>query len=484
MDTTTRRSAILLARLSDNREDLDLTEEGIPASLDDQIKRMRERADQLGWDVYKVIKNPRLSAYKKRKIRLPNGETAYRVFRPDLREALDHLSTGRANAMIALDLDRAFRDPRDLQDLIDVVENSRHSIVVESVTGSLHMEKGRDNFDAEIRVLVANKSSRDTGRRVSACRERQALAGKNGGGGNRPFGFLADRVTVDPAEESIVVDCAHRLLQGVSLRSMASELRTRGVPTVTGAQWSAETLRDMLMRPRNAGQMVHKGEVVGPAPWAPIVAPDVHAAVVAVLTDPDRRTGPGGQVKYLGSGLFLCGVCADGATCNVRVAGRSPAYRCADKAHLVRSVAHVDALVTALIIGRLSRPDAADLISRPTSDVDVEGLRARRAAIRETLDEMARDRADGLIDRAQLIAGTNRAKAQLGEIDDILHTATVDSPLRPLIDAADPAKVWEVLLLADRRLVLAEMMTITILPCGQRGSGFDPSSVAYKWRTS
>src|SRR6266511_4840806 len=49
--------AILLARLSDKREDVDLTDEGIPRSLEDQIQRMRDRAGQLGWDVWKVIKN-------------------------------------------------------------------------------------------------------------------------------------------------------------------------------------------------------------------------------------------------------------------------------------------------------------------------------------------------------------------------------------------------------------------------------------------
>ena len=68
-----QRRAILLARLSDKREDVDLTDEDIPASLDDQIQRMRDRAARLGWDVYKVIKNPRLSAYKKRKVTLPDG---------------------------------------------------------------------------------------------------------------------------------------------------------------------------------------------------------------------------------------------------------------------------------------------------------------------------------------------------------------------------------------------------------------------------
>ena len=34
------------------------------------------------------------------------------------------------------------------------------------------------------------------------------------------------------------------------------------VPTVTGTPWSAETLRDILLRPRNAGFMIHKGKIL------------------------------------------------------------------------------------------------------------------------------------------------------------------------------------------------------------------------------
>ena len=239
----------MLARLSDKRDDVDLTDEGIPLGLDDQIQRMRDRAGGLDWDVWKVIKNPRLSAYKRRKVTLPDGRREYRVWRPDLREALADLSAGRADALLCLDLDRAFRDPKDLQDLADVVEFSPHSIVVESCTNSLHMEKGHDNFDAEVRVLVANKASRDAARRVSMARERQARNGQFGGG-RRPFGFclgppdvpdgaMPDEVvcpwhggrsckagvtTID-YEIEVVADCSHRLLQGLTLRALAAELR-------------------------------------------------------------------------------------------------------------------------------------------------------------------------------------------------------------------------------------------------------------------
>jgi hypothetical protein len=296
---------------------------------------MRDRAAQLGWDVYKVIKNPRLSAYKKRKITLPDGRREFRVWRPDLREALADLWAGRANAMVCLDLDRAFRDPKDFQDLVDVVEHAGHRIEVESCTNSLHMEKGYDNFDAEIRVLVANKASRDTARRVAAVRERKARNGEYGGG-RRPFGFCAGPprlpdgadpgeyvcawhggrtckagVTTIKDETDVIADCSARLLQGVSLRALAAELRTNQVPSVTCAEWSAETLREVLLRPRNAGLLVYRGKVVEgvQAPWEPIVDPEVFEAVRLLLTEPARRTGPGAAPRWLGYGIYRCGVC-------------------------------------------------------------------------------------------------------------------------------------------------------------------------------
>src|SRR6266511_5647611 len=95
-------------------------------------------------------------------------------------------------------------------------------------------------------------------------------------------------------EIEVIADCSHRLLQGVSLR-LAAELRDGEVPTVTGAPWTAETLRDILLRPRNAGFMIHKSQILDgvAAPWEPIVSPEVYAAVHDLLTDPSRRSGPG-----------------------------------------------------------------------------------------------------------------------------------------------------------------------------------------------
>jgi hypothetical protein len=471
---------------------------------------MGERAGQLGWDVWKVIKNPRLSAYKRRKITLPDGRREYRVFRPDLREALADLAAGRATALLCLDLDRAFRDPKDLQDLIDVVEHSPHSIVVESVTGSLHMEKGRDNFDAEIRVLVANKASRDTARRVAAARERQALNGQYGGG-RRPFGFCCGApavpdgavpadvvcpwhggrdcksgITAIKSETDVIADCSQRLLQGVSLRALAAELRSTDIPTVTGAPWSAETLRDVLLRPRNAGLTVYRGEIMEgvAAPWEPIVSREVFNAVHALLTDPSRRQGPGAAARWLGTGVYRCGICTPPGTVTdrpvtvqVTLGGRAPRYRCKDNNHLARNVAHIDTVVFAHVVYALTHPRAYELLAAPAPDVDAPALRAEKKAIRGRLDLMAEDEVLGLKTRAQVIAATKRANVRIEEIDDLLNATVTDDPLADVVNSPDPVKAWNDMPTADQRVIVDRLCTVTILPSGRRGRGFDPTTV-------
>src|SRR5690606_7696397 len=97
-------------------------------------------------------------------------------------------------------------------------------------------------------------------------------------------------ITQIATEADVIADCSHRLLQGVSLRALALELRDKQVPTVTGAEWSAETLREIMLRPRNAGLLVYRGQIVEgvEAPWEPIVKREVFEAVHTLLTEPAR----------------------------------------------------------------------------------------------------------------------------------------------------------------------------------------------------
>ena len=205
------------------------------------------------------------------------------------------------------------------------------------------------------RSLDTRSSTQSNG--SSAAKAQAAAAGRYRGG-RRPFGYESDGVTVRPAEAAIVADASDRVLAGESLHSVARDLNARGVVTSTGGAWKPTELRGMLLRARNAGIVEHNGHEVGPAEWEPIVDSAVWRNLRRLLTAEGRRPRSLDH-RWLGSGLYLCGVCADGTTmlsASARTgAGRSvPSYRCRNGNHLTRVAQPLDDLVTALVIERLS----------------------------------------------------------------------------------------------------------------------------------
>ena len=88
--------------------------------------------------------------------------------RPGFREMLDDITTGRVNGLLAEDLDRIVRDPRDLEDLLDACALTGAS--ARSLSGSLTLTDGGTEAEksmARVLVAMANKASADTARRVS-----------------------------------------------------------------------------------------------------------------------------------------------------------------------------------------------------------------------------------------------------------------------------------------------------------------------------
>ncbi|MFI7610688.1 recombinase family protein [Nonomuraea terrae] len=485
MSAYTPQRAVILCRISDARDE-DTT------GVDDQEKHCRQWAEAHGWNVWKVVVENDVSAYKRRKIQLPDGTYGLRTIRPGLRDAITWLSTGEADGLIAYDLDRAVRDPRDLEDLIDTVEMRRPRPPVTSVTGSLSLANDGEITMARVLVAVANKASRDTARRVSNARLRMATNGEYGGG-IRPFGFLKDGVTVEPTEAAEIVKATEALLAGASLRSVVRSINDAGVRTSRGKVWSTTELRDMLKRARNAGLAVHKGEVVGKASWPAIVPEESWRAVVALLADPARRTSPGNRARWLGSGIYICGGCGDTVICSRSGGLRNPCYRCRPPRagaqrpgkHVTRTAAPLDEFVEELIIERLSRPDAVELPLQDQGE-DVAPLHGEAVTLRARLDELAMLHADGAIDARQLMTGSTRLRSQLKEIENRITAASQGSVFAGVVGTEDTRATWKGLDLGRKRAILDALMTVTILPTrygrGPDGSYFDPASVRIDWK--
>jgi site-specific DNA recombinase len=147
----------------------------------------------------------------------------------------------------------------------------------------------------------------------------------------------------------------------------------------------------MLRRPRNAG-LASYGDETFPAEWTAIVPETAWRAVVSILSNPERRTNTTGssRVRWLGSGLYVCGICGEPALRVTHSGGgkRQPAYRCKvrdntrQSGHVTRAAQQLDDYVERIIVARLQRSDVAELFTEAAGcEVDTTALHAEAAAI-------------------------------------------------------------------------------------------------------
>jgi DNA invertase Pin-like site-specific DNA recombinase len=489
-----------------NREDGDMTDSTLYLRLSDfrddsdgfagREARLRAEADRLGWTVARVVvendvvtangngRTRPASAFKRRKVTTPGGKTEWRVYRPGFRSILE-LDIPAGRSLLCEDLDRACRDPRDLEDLVDAVAVHRAS--ARSISGSLTLTDGGTDSEvtmARIMVTMANKSSRDTARRVAAKRGDLAAAGAYGGG-RRPFGYRPDPGAPKHAKTLLVVEseaaeirnAAGQVLANVALRAIARDWRDRGVPSVTGAQWSAETVRDVLVKPAVAGLVPAPGGSLAAASWPAILEHETWEALRAKLSDPARRTNGGNanEPRYLLSGIARCHC---GSQVKVNGGKRAPAYACKEHAHLRRNAAGADATVAAHIVAWLGSEDAADLLRPPSRPgVDVAALRRESAKLAAIGEKQAGMHALGDITDAEYRAGARARKDRLAAIASTLQAGTERDPLAEFRDAPDAGAVWESLTLPRRREIARLLADVTLMPATFRGSGFDAASV-------
>ncbi|WP_236789383.1 recombinase family protein [Amycolatopsis sp. GM8] len=270
-----------------------------------------------------------------------------------------------------VDIDRATRDPRILEDLIDAVE--LYGVYVVSMTGNIDLSSDAGISAARNLVNQRNAESRNTSRRVIDGKRRAARAGKNHDGPNRAFGWRKDRLTLNKRESAHIRKAVPRILAGVSPLTVAREWNERGIPTVTGVQWRSATIRNMFLRPRMCGMVVYRGEILkddtgSPArgKWEPILTDDEYANIVRAWTPAEQSEhsrvggkGRGYRTIHLLSPFVRCG------KCNARMVGsnrRDPRsgnlveiYRCPAKGQggcgsIARVAAPIDAYVKALAI--------------------------------------------------------------------------------------------------------------------------------------
>ncbi|WP_433787202.1 recombinase family protein [Actinomycetospora sp. CA-101289] len=404
--------------------------------------------------------------------------------RPAFEALLGVVRAKQVDIVVAWALDRLARTARDRLALIDACRDA--GVMIALARGSdIDPTTPAGRLTAGVLGEVAQheidaKSDRQRRAAVQAAQQGRRI------GGRRPFGYGDDGMTVRDDEAAAVRRGYQDLFEGVPLARIARDwnaqgfrtgqrsyrARTRGEPTT----WRADAVRRVLSNPRNAGIRAHLGEEVGPALWPALVDVETFRAACAVLADPGRNTGGMGRAhRQLLTGIGLCGVC--GATVHGGGASHGkPVYRCTVSSHLSRLRDPVDDFVTRVIVGRLGRADAVDLLvdhDRP----DAGALRDEAAMLRARLDSLATEFADGELTASQLRTATERLRARLAEVQTAQAEAGRASILSPLVAADDVAAAWDALDVDRRRAVIDALVVVRLHPPGRGTRIFRPETV-------
>lgn len=448
------------------------------AGVQRQEKDCRELARRRGWKVARVYEDNDLSAW--------NGKP-----RPQYEELLHDIRSGVLDAVLVWHLDRLHRTPRELEEFIDLCQDVGLSNVA-TVTGDLDIDNSDGLFQARILVAVGRKSSDDSSRRIRRKMEDIAIEGRPSGGGKRPYGYEKDGVSIRKDEAKVIREAARRVERGEGLLTIANDLNTRGVETVSGGPWSTRTLKRILTQPRWAGLREHKGTVIGDAAWPGILKQDQHHRLRAILLDGSRSNGGTTARKYLLVGFCYCGPCSTRLVSRSRGRTGSRSYQCSSMppyqgcGRLSILAGPMEDLVRDAIFQALDGPRLAKVV-RSMNGYDkaqaelTKSLRDDEAA----LEQLAVDHYSAkLISRAEFLAARRDIETRIENSRARLSRSTDAGVLAALPSGGALRQAWDSKGLDWRRSVISAVLDrIVVAPATIRGRNrFDPTRVELIWK--
>lgn len=429
-----------------------------------QEAECRRFAEARGWTVVDVYVDNDISAYRGRR-------------RPAYLQLLEDLKAGKTAGVVAWHPDRLHRSPKELESFIDVIDAAGATVATVQA-GDLDLSTASGRMTARIVGAVARHESEHKSERNCSKHLQLAQAGKVPGGGTRPFGFAADRVTVRESEAVVVRELVGRVASGESLHGLVLDLDGRGIKTPGGSPWRSTSLRRMLISGRIAGLREHRGEVAAEAVWPAIVDRATWEAARRILTDPNRRLSHAPRSYLLTGGLAVCGICEaqlharprdDKRRCYVCAAG--PNYGGCGK---IRALAEpLEDYVVEAVLHRLDGDGLARALAERPGVGPVST--AELASVERQLDELALMFAAGEIGRREWLVARQDSEARRKALAAALAVGSRGSALAQLAGSGPIRERWDPLSFARQRAVLVAAVDRVVVGPAVRGRNFfDP----------
>lgn len=460
------------SRISEDPHD---TRAGVDRQAKDSAAYVRRR----GGRVSKTYVENDTSAFKRRRTLLvePDGTQryGYRVIRPVFQQMLTDLRSGVITAAVVYDLDRFVRDPRDLEDAIEVAQHYGRTVVDHSGTLDLSTDAGRAM--ARVMTAMANKASADTSRRVSAWHRHRALQGAPLVG-HRPFGWNDDRLTLHPIEGPILREWIDRALAGETYSAIARDAQAAGIVGTRGKPFMASSMRRVMLSERVCGYRTLNGSLLtddAGAPvlgaWEAICTPQEWATLTGRWT-PIKSLGGNRHTerrKYLLSGVIRCGKCGKGMCGTVRSGREGWVYKCPAKDRggcggTQRNGPRLDEFVMTYVAELLPekgvRPSATHPVCRALEDAQhrLSETTSAYAAGKMTSDTFYK-----------LLPALEAAVTDLKRRQPRARLALVTKNIK---------KAWADLPLPTRRIVIREYISaVEVLPLDVPRHGWEPDKI-------
>lgn len=351
------------------------------------------------------------------------------------------------------------------------------------------VDLGNDDglFMARIFAAFAAKESGRKSERLRRKARQNAEAGKPGGGPNRPFGYEADKITVNPVEAELIQQIVRRVLAGESIRSIATWLDAERIPTSAGAEWRTSTVRMILKSPRIAGLRSHLGEVVGPAIWDPIITVEQRQQLLNVLAA-KIATGRRTPRSYLLSGMLRCGKCGGRLFSSPREFERryvclsGPDHRgCGG---VTVTAPPVEEWIAAAVLYRLDTPQMGDtLTGRLANDARHSELLEQLDRDQAKLTELAEMWADGEISRAEWKAAREPLDHRIKTTDRQLSQITGTTALEGIVGHGQELRErWDEMNLERQAAIVAAVLDHAVInPAVVKGGKFNPNRIVPVW---
>ena len=408
--------------------------------------------------------------------------------RPGWQALTERLEVGDVDVLVVWEPSRATRDRRVWAALAAICEERR---VRFGCNGRVYdLADPDDAFQLDLFFALATRESGATRKRVLRSTRANAATGRPHGKllfgyrrtyreGSRGPELVAQ--VVDDEQGAIVREAARRVMAGESLSGVAKDLNARGITGPRGGTWDPTQVRRLCVNPSYIAKRTHQGQVVGDAQWPPILTEATYYACLSRLTDPGRRSNEGRGVRHLLTGLATCGVC--GGRMGTQKNRGHYAYHCLTGGHVSRKIEPVEELVMAVVIERLARPDALDLLRPPDLDGVTEQAMDEATEKRARLNGFYDAAASGELTPAALARIEARLLPEIAAADKRARR-TVGSPLLAEVAGPDVRTTWARLTIQQRREVVAALCDVTILPWGRGRRTFDPASVQITWKAS